>query len=267
MNNFPEYKDLEFVMSEFNSGLYQHDIGYDNQDSEYASSFMIFQMLKLQNLYESVNNKKHYSWMSYWTFADIFNEDGFWSADFWDKDGAENKQTGGNRYFGMMTKRGIKKPVFNAFKLANQMGGNVSYNVYGSSDNDIDNTIVVFCLRNDYLATNKNRYSIFIANWNYLGYPIQNETIEITVNQGIDTNLKNPKTAIIYKVDNENSNAYTKWQEIGKPTYPTMEQLNTMKESAEIANATINLDNINATSVQFSVDIPVYGIAVVDIQY
>eukprot|EP01084_Bolivina_argentea_P066551 121318_1 len=270
INSFPKYSNnLEFVLSEFNSGLYQHKIGYNNPDSEYSSSFIIFQMLKLQGLFHGVNPKNHYSFMSWWTFSDIFEEDGFWSAPFWDVNGAENKQNPNNqnRYFGITTKRGINKPVWHAFQLANQMGSNISYHAYNDKQNNIKNTIAIFCLKNTYLASNKNRYSIFISNWNYLGYPIINQTIEITVNQLIDNGLLNPKTAQIYRVDKINANAYTKWNEIGKPTYPTTQQLQILNSSAQIKPESMNLQNINSTSVTFNVTIPVYGFVMVDIQY
>eukprot|EP01084_Bolivina_argentea_P107343 191920_1 len=123
INSLNQFKNnLTFILSEFNSGIYQWKEGYDNHDSIFASSFMIAMAYRLQGLLNVNNKSNHYSYMSYWTFSDIFEENGFQSPPFWD-----NYQIT-NRYFGIITKRNIPKPIFRSFQLLAKYGSNISYN-------------------------------------------------------------------------------------------------------------------------------------------
>ena len=117
---------------------------------------MMFMMQQLQPLMAVNNEDSHYEWMSYWAFSDIFEEDGFFSSEFWMNDGVKNK------HFGMRTIRGIDKPVFNAMRLVYAHGSNVSYSAEVSGSGNNSHNVMVFCLQN---GAHKNRYSVFIANF------------------------------------------------------------------------------------------------------
>ena len=196
LEKYSKFKSLPFYLSEFNSGLYQWNQKYDNHDSIYASSFMISQIYRLQKLF---TNNSQWKYLSYWTFSDIFEEDGFYSPPFWKNTSEKNK------YFGMMTIRDIKKPVYNALKLMTQFGSNISYNSYLTNQeiNSNNNTVILYCLKN---KNTSNRYSIYVSNWNNLNSTISSQTIKVTVNQYIDSNLKQPKQTIIYRIDQNNTN-------------------------------------------------------------
>ena len=259
INKLKQYENISVDLSEMNSGLFQWNDKYDNHDSIYASSFMIFMMKQLQPLMMVNNNTKHYEWLSYWAFSDIFEEDGFYSSPFWLNNGTKNK------HFGMITIRGINKPVFNAMRMIYKYGSNISYstNIKDVKTNNNGN-IMVYCLKNKMTA---NRYSIFIANFANYGSNINNETLIINVTQSIDTSLKTPKLAIIYRIDQDNGNPLGAWEKMNKPIYPTLEQMQTLNQSSQVVGMKINWKVVDSNVVQFSATVPSYGIAMIDIQY
>ena len=267
------YPNIPYYLSEFNSGLFwenknnQTVHNFDNQDTIYAASFMIFQMNKLQKLFGSDN--KHYQLLSYWTFSDIFEEGGFRSYPFWPN---ATFNQGNDIDFGMTTIRGINKPVFNAFQIVYNYGSTTQYNtelINGGNKDDGNNTVSIFCLKND-KNESENRYSLFMTN--YADYPFpenefKNVSASINVTQTIDTSLKQPKSAMIYKIDKENGNSYQEWIEMGKPEYPTNDQLSQLKKSSELIGNNFEWKVINDTTVEFVVDIPRYTVVLIDMQY
>eukprot|EP01084_Bolivina_argentea_P193576 332098_1 len=257
---YTKYKNIKVYLSEFNSGLWQHNDQFDNHNSIYASSFIMFMMHQLQPLLAVNNASNHFEWLSYWAFSDIFEEQGFKSAPFWVND---NKTT--NTDYGMITIRGINKPVLNAMRLIYKYGSNISYNTTLMNGNNNDQqTVIVYCLKNN---MDNNRYSIFISNFNTYGSDIKNQTLMINVAQTIDNKLQQPTSAFIYRIDEENSNPLGIWGNMGKPIYPTTEQLNTLNESTQLIPSKIQWKQLNTQTVQFNVLIPTYGIAMIDLQY
>eukprot|EP01084_Bolivina_argentea_P144622 253689_1 len=265
------YPNMPFYLSEFNSGLFwinkdQTVKAFDNQDTIYASSFMIFQMNKLQQLF-GIHNR-HYKLLSYWTFSDIFEEGGFQSYPFWPN---YTYSVGADYYFGMTTIRGINKPVFNVFQIVYKYGSTTQYNaqIIGADKNANNNTIAVFCLKND-KNNSQNRYSLFMTNYADYPYPIdlfRNQTIFVYVLQTIDNSLKVPKSATEYRIDESNGNAYQTWIKIGKPKYPTQQQMSILNESSQMKGKNVSWKVVNDTTVQFNVYIPKYTVILIDIQY
>ena len=237
-----KYKSLNLTLylSEYNSGLYGG--GVDNHDTNYAASFMVFQAAKLQSLITDNN----YGWMSYWTFSDVFEEGGFGSAPF-------------HNEFGMQTIRGIAKPVFRALELLYTLGSETAYNTSRIDTNNDDGTVQVYTLKN---PTDSNRYTIFAGNWNLNGETISSETLEIQL-EGNGA----PKSAKMYRIDEQNVNPVGKWDSMNKPTYPTNQQLQALNSSAQLISTSAQFSNINSNTVQFNVTIPEYGVVVIDVQY
>ncbi len=112
-----------------------------------------------------------------------------------------------------------------------------------------------------------NRYSIFISNFATYGSDIKNQTLMINVTQTIDTKLQQPISAFICRIDEANSNPLAIWENMGKPIYPTTQQLNTLNESTQLIPSKIQWKQLNTQTVQFNVLIPTYGIAMIDLQY
>ena len=263
------YPNMPFYLSEFNSGLFwlaqdENVKYYDNQDTIYASSFMLFQMNKLQKLFGK--NNRHFKSLSYWTFSDIFEEGGFKSYPFWPN---KTAGVGNDYYFGMTTIRGINKPVFNVFSLVYNYGSNVSYDtqlVNGNKDAST-NTVSLFCLKN---TKSSNRYGLFITNYADYPYPeyeFKNVTASIYVTQTINPGLKQPKQAMTYRIDKKNGNSYQEWLKMGKPRYPTQEQMQQLKKASELQGVSTTWNVVNSTTVEFYVNIPKYTVIFIDIMY
>ena len=123
---------------------------------------------------------------------------------------------------------------------------------------------MVYCLKNKMTA---NRYSVFIANFANYGSNINNETMSITVTQSIDTRLKAPKSAFIYRIDEDNANPLSAWEKMNKPMYPTMEQMETLNQSSQVVGININWKVVDSNVVQFNIMVSSYGVAMIDIQY
>lgn len=265
INAFDKYKqNLSFILSEFNSGIFQWNEGYDNHDTIFASSFMIAMAYRLQNLLNVNDAENHYQYMSYWTFADIFEENGFQSAPFWNDYGITN------RYFGILTKRNIPKPIFRSFQLLAKYGSNISYNVElnnssnGYNKTDPKQTMTIFALRNDQ-NNSKNRYAIFISNFANLNSTIDTQSLTINIMQNIYGTV--PKSANLYRIDKNNGNAFGEWVKLNRPIYPTMDELNQMNKSSQLIQQTLEIKSIDTNTASISLDIEPYGVAMIDLQY
>eukprot|EP00483_Globobulimina_turgida_P007809 UN07824 len=157
----------------------------------------------------------------------------------------------------MQTIRGVEKPVFGALKLLYTLGSTVAYNTSRIDANNHDGTVQIYTLKN---KNSNNRYAVYVANWNLHGQSISNQMVQIKVQgNGI------PKTAIIYRIDEDNVNPVSKWQSMNSPVYPSATQLQTLNESAQLVSASISFSNVDANTVQFDVTLPTYGVAVIDI--
>eukprot|EP01084_Bolivina_argentea_P099463 178794_1 len=268
------YPGIPFYLSEFNSGLMYYHLDppppntqyIDNQDSLYAASFMICQMDKMQKLFAAQNN--HYKALSYWTFSDIFEEQGFKSHEFWPN---YTYSVGGDVHFGMTTIRGINKPVFNVFRNVYKYGSDTQFNAQLiNGDKDVNNnTVSLFVLKNNNNGS-KNRYSLFMTNFAAYPYPIklfQNQTVSVYVTQNIDPSLMVPKSAILYMMNKNNGNAYQTWIKMGKPEYPTLQQMKELNESSQIMPSNISWIVINDSTVRFDVSVAKYVVVFIDIQY
>ena len=241
-----KYKSLNLTLylSEFNSGLYGKNV--DNHDNHYAASFMIFQASKLQSLITNHN----YGWMSYWTFSDVFEEEGFVSDPF-------------HNGFGMQTIRGIAKPVFRALQLLYILGSETAYNTSRTDGNNDNGTVQVYTLKNnDY----DKRYAIYIANWNLNGESIHNESLTIKI---VNTDAGTiPHAVSLYRIDAQNVNPVSKWISMDNVTYPNQQQLAALNTSSQLVQETISSYSIiNPSTIEINLTIPVYAVAVIDLEY
>ena len=272
---------LPFVISEYNSGCC-YGSAYDNgkfwnDDNYFASSFLIFWAKHMQSLFwnntlNNINNYKNtnkdtfnpiFEWMSYWSVSDVFEEQGFNSNEF-------------NNLYGIQTIRGIKKPAFRAFEMLHKFGSNVEYesvlikdeqpiNEKGLQfDNKTNSTLQVYCLKNQFMD---NHYSIFIANWNNYGFNITDENITINVKNSMGDNIMLLNKATLYRIDVNNTNPFAKWLDINSPQYPTIDELDSLNRSSQLAPLPIDFAQKDNQTVQFNLLMPIYGSALIDLQY
>jgi xylan 1,4-beta-xylosidase len=138
--------------------------------------------------------------MSYWSFSDVFEEQGVVKRPFY----------GG---FGLVAAGGIEKPAYNAFGLLHRLG-------YRR----------ITCASPDALATRTPEGGLAIAVWNYSPPEKQGPTRTFQVR------LKGSraKWASVSIVDPKHGNAVPAWNAMGSPASPTQVQIARLRMAAKL---------------------------------
>lgn len=183
--------NLPLIWSEFNASYMNEP---NVTDTAYMGPWMADTIRQCDGLVDM---------MSYWTFSDVFEEQGVVKTPFY----------GG---FGLIAAGGIPKPAFNAFKLLHRLG-----------DERID------VASDSALATREKDGSIAIAVWNYAApdAPGSEKTIVLRF-KGFS-----PKEAAISIVDADHGDSQTAFQKMGSPRYPTKAQIEDLKRAAQLVPA------------------------------
>ena len=165
--------------------------------------------------------------MSYWTFSDVFEEQGVVKRPFY----------GG---FGLLAAGGIPKPVFNAFALLHQLG---EQRLESAAEGA--------------LVTRRSDGALVVALWNYAEVgataPVRNVTVSF---KNLTTG-----TASIQSMDEEHGNVHVAYEEMGSPRYPTQRQLAQLRAAAALPapqSRTIENGGLN-------LEIPAHGLTLVTI--
>jgi xylan 1,4-beta-xylosidase len=209
--------NLPLIWSEFNAS-------YKNEpavtDSTYMGPWLADTIRQCDGLVSE---------MSYWTFSDVFEEQGVVKQPFY----------GG---YGLIASGGIPKPSYNAFKLLHQLGGER-----------------IALDSNSALVTHRADGSLVVVVWNLvppdqLGSP---KIITLQVK-----NIPEPRRAYISRVDGDHGDSRQKYEKMGSPRYPTQTQLSQLRKSAELpAPEMRELKNGELTLI-----IPAHGLAVVELK-
>jgi xylan 1,4-beta-xylosidase len=139
--------------------------------------------------------------MSYWTFSDVFEEQGVVKTPFY----------GG---FGLIAEDDLPKPAFNAFKILHQLG-----------DTRIDAD------SNSALATRRADGTLEIAVWNLVLPEAQGQTKEFKIEiKGIKGNAK----ATVWLVDANHGSPLKAYEAMGRPAYSTTAQIERLREAAQL---------------------------------
>ncbi|MFZ3255666.1 MAG: hypothetical protein WBD94_15665 [Candidatus Acidiferrales bacterium] len=139
--------------------------------------------------------------MSYWTFSDVFEEQGVIKTPFY----------GG---FGLVAEGGVPKPSFNAFLLLHMLG---------RERIPVDSDSV--------LATRDARHKMEIAVWNYSAPEVTGNTKEVTLEF---SGLHGRHKVLIYRLDAEHGNALETYEAMGKPSSPTQQQYQQLRNAAKL---------------------------------
>ena len=142
--------------------------------------------------------------MSYWTFSDVFEEQGVVKTPF----------HGG---FGLLAERSIPKAAFNDFELLHQLG-DVRLEV--NSDNAL-----VTRLKNGALA---------VALWNLFLPEEAGSPKTFTLHF---KGLNGAKTARVTIVDKDHGSPLPAWEKMGRPAFPTLAQIDTLRKAAALPSA------------------------------
>ena len=139
--------------------------------------------------------------MSYWTFSDVFEEQGVVKKPFY----------GG---FGLIAEDELPKPSFNAFKLLHELG---EQRIAESSDSA--------------LVTRRSDGTLAIAVWN-LFLPEQKgepKTVTIAVK-----GLSGKRRALVSRVDSTHGSLLPAYDAMGQPVDPTQKQIEELRQAAEL---------------------------------
>jgi xylan 1,4-beta-xylosidase len=208
--------NLPLIWSEFNAS-------YKNEpevtDAIYMGPWMADTIRQCDGLVEM---------MSYWTFSDVFEEQGVVKTPFY----------GG---YGLIAEDDIPKPAFNAFKLLHELGDE---RIQLDSDSA--------------LLTRRKDGTLVLAVWDYAP-PEQPGTPKT-----ITLRFKNTtaKRALISHVDGEHGDVHATYEKMGSPRYPTQKQIQELQHAAELpAPEASRVEN-----GELKITLPSYGLAVIELK-
>jgi xylan 1,4-beta-xylosidase len=138
--------------------------------------------------------------MSYWTFSDVFEEQGVVKTPFY----------GG---YGIVAERSIPKAAFRVFELLHRLG---DHRLPVKSENA--------------LLTKRNDGTLVLALWNYAepGENIGTKTFALDIKESNATRYR------MQFVDPDHGSALNAWQKMGSPAYPTLQQVRELIKSSDL---------------------------------
>ena len=221
-------KDKPFFMTEFNAGLFDAELLY----SSYAAAFVFRNVPLLHGVIDV--------W-SYWTFTDIFEENGMHSAPF-----------GGFNY-GIQTVQGIKKPVYRAFELLRD-AGDFLLPIAVSGTSGANETVSAFAT----YSMHQGIVSVFISNFAPQFFPIATEEVVLTLASSVPCSVAFLPIANLTVVDKLNGNSHAAFVQMGSPQYPTQEQIDILKLASEPRRTKVFLDGVG-NSCQITISASPYS--------
>ncbi len=167
--------------------------------------------------------------MSYWTFSDVFEEQGVVKTPFY----------GG---YGLVAEDGIPKPAFNAFALLHELGGE---RLATSGD--------------DVLVTRRKDGTLVIAAWNLVEPGAKGAQKTITFDL---SGVSRRAHATIRRVDASHGDTLDAWKKMGSPKYPTQKQVEELRQASETGSPEVS----SIQHHQFTLALPPMGLAVTEVR-
>ena len=176
--------------------------------------------------------------MSYWTFSDVFEEQGIVRTPFY----------GG---FGLIAEDRIDKPAFNAFAMLHKLGD------------------VRLPLRSDSaLATRRADGTLALALWNYA--PPVGDTASYTVGapkgttKRFEVNLSHfakDAMATVWRLDEIHGNAVAAFDRMDRPAFPSREQIEALRAAGKMAAP----QKLEVRDGHLELDVPPQGLVVLEL--
>lgn len=165
--------------------------------------------------------------MSYWTFSDVFEEQGPVKQPFY----------GG---YGLIAAGGIPKPAFYAFEILHHLG-----------DQRIAEP------QDDVLVTKRADGSLIIALWNLVepGATAPDKKFHLQISGWRGTR------ATISRVDSTHGDTLAAYHKMGKPRYPTEAQIQELRKESALGKS----DTMQLSRGELEVTLPPNGLAVIDL--
>jgi xylan 1,4-beta-xylosidase len=166
--------------------------------------------------------------MSYWTFSDVFEEQGVVRTPFY----------GG---FGLIAAGDILKPSFEAFKLLHKLG-----------NRRLD------LASNSALVTRSDDGSLVVAVWNYAAPEESGAPRNVTLH----FSHVNAQQMQIWRVDADHGDPHAAYAAMGSPLYPTRDQVSQLRAAAQ--NNGLEIRDFKGGDLQLS--IPAKGLVVLQVR-
>lgn len=166
--------------------------------------------------------------MSYWTFSDVFEEQGVVRTPFY----------GG---FGLIAVGDIPKPAYNAFQLLHKLGNR---RIPLSS--------------NSALLTRRDDGSVVLVVWNYA--PPDEAGSPRTVTLRFDNT--NANQASVWQLDSADGDFHSLYQQVGEPRYPTPSQVEQLRAAATLRPPTEHKFKNN----ELTLTLPAHGLALIEVK-
>lgn len=165
--------------------------------------------------------------MSYWTFSDVFEEQGVVKEPFY----------GG---FGLIAEEELPKPSFNAFKLLHRLG----------------NTRIAVDSKSA-LVTRREDGTVVMAVWNLFlpGAAGENKRVLITTKGSVENH-----GALVYRLDSTHGSLVRAYAAMAKPAYPTQAQIQALRSAANLPAP----ERVRFQHGQLTIDLPPQGLALIE---
>lgn len=207
---------IPLIWSEFNASYGNHQ---EVTDSIYMGPWMA-------NTIRECDGKT--KMMSYWTFSDVFEEQGIVKTPFY----------GG---FGLIAEDDIPKPSFNVFTMLHQLG-----------DERIAEP------EDDVLATKRKDGKLAIAVWNLVEPNATGAEKTITLElKGVAPNAQ----VSIMRSDAQHGDTLDAWKKMGSPRYPSREQIEELKKDSNPGPPEVRTLDGNRLTIM----VPPMGLAVAEV--
>jgi xylan 1,4-beta-xylosidase len=209
--------NIPLIWSEFNASYANHQ---EITDSIYMGPWLADTISKCDGKVTS---------MSYWSFSDVFEEQGVVRTPFY----------GG---FGIVAEDEIPKPAYDAFGLLHELG---KERLPAPAD--------------EALITRRSDGTLVLAAWNLVepGASGPEKTVTFDL-KGISSNAQ----ASIRRVDAAHGDTLDAWKKMGSPKYPTQQQIADLRKASETGPP--DLQPIH--NGQLRLALPPMGLAVVEVR-
>ncbi len=219
--------DLPLVFSEYNASFMNEP---NVTDSVYMGPWMAATISQCDGLIQS---------MSYWTFSDVFEEQGVYKTPFF----------GG---FGLIAARNIPKPAFHAFAMLHRLG---SERLAVDSDSA--------------LLTRRADGTLVLALWNYAPpdgtgdkytpppAPGAARQFELDI-----AGLAKGARATMWRLDRDHGNVIKAFDAMGRPAWPSPAQLKTLQEAARAPAP----EKVALPGHHLAVSVPSQGLVLVELR-
>jgi xylan 1,4-beta-xylosidase len=206
--------DMPLIWSEFNATyMNQQEI----TDSTYMGPWMANTIRECDGMT---------TMMSYWSFSDVFEEQGVVKTPFY----------GG---YGLMAEDDIPKPALTAFSILHQLG-----------------TTRLMNPSTDALVTKRPDGSLVIALWNLVEPGVTAPPKEFRLDL---KGLGSTGLAQISRADDEHGDTLDAWKAMGSPADPTKQQIMQLRK----VGAPVDPESLAIQGGKLQVDVPPQGLAVI----